>query len=466
MMFPRRGVTASFVVLCATAFLLAPSNVIAAPEVIASSSATVVVPPATTTTAPVSVIRTTTTTALVPPPTSATLPPISKPPTTTTLPPPIVTTTTTSALPTNTPALNTTCMSTASCQQNQLCAYTPTNVVTGICQDMLQGQTLCVGNPIQPCTQNSDCRSPAFSYCGLDKISNTMVCTGLGIPGTSSACNASSGSSSGDKSSNLTKTLEYAGIGLGCVVVLALSFFLVRWKRNRSRSKMPDFDQIDYGMSNRRRSEPRSSLGAANALSGGARTSEQAYPFSNRPHAGINTAAADDQDVYYDDQYYQDPNMAYSQNMHPMTGMAGGAAMKDPYHNGHDQYDPNSYDQNGYAYDQAYYKETYGDYDQHGNYVGTDAGAGGFYDHSGYGDYGHQPVDHSHVPQAESVVSGESTAVSAPAAAARQPRHRDYAADQYGVEPSELDFGGSGHGSQLAGGASGAPAHGGYGRQY
>jgi len=364
-------------------------------------------------------------------------------------------------------------MSTANCQENQLCAYAPGNVVTGICQNLLPGQTLCVENPLQPCTIHADCRTPAFSYCGLDKTSNSMVCTGLGTPGTSTACNGSGGSNTSDKGSSLTKTLEYAGIALGCVVVLALSFFLVRWKKNRNRSKMPDFDQIDYGMSNRRRSEPRSSLGAANALSGGGgRASEQTYPFSSRPHAGINTAAADDQDVYYDDQYYADPNMAYSQNMHPMAGMAGGAAVKDPYYTGHDQYDPNSYDQNGYAYDQAYYKETYGDYDQHGNYIGADAGAGagGFYDNSGYGDYSQQPLEHSHLPQGEDVAHGESTAVSTPATAAVRglsPRHRDYAADQYGVEPSELDFGGSGHGSQLAGGTSGSPAHGGgYGRQY
>jgi hypothetical protein len=364
-------------------------------------------------------------------------------------------------------------MSTANCGPNQVCGYTLTSLIVGICQNLVAGQSLCVPQNPTTCTGHADCQSPAYSYCAVDKTSNTKYCTGLGIPGTASACDSgnNSGSNSGEKSgSSLTKTLEYAGIAVGCVVVLAISFFVVRWNKNRSRSKMPDFDQMDYGMTSRRRSEPRSSMGASNALGGGARVSEQAYPFSSRPHAGINTAAANDQDVYYDDQYYEDPNMVYGgQNMHAMAGMAGGAAMKDAYYAGHDQYDPNSYDQNGYAYDQAYYKETYGEYDQHGNYIGGVAtgGTDGFYDNVGYTEYDQQPLDHQqhhHSVQLQDPTVSTPTSSATHAVSPRQ--QRDYAADQYAAEPSELDFGGSGHGSQVAAGAPQAGVHGSYGQQY
>ncbi|KAG0053402.1 hypothetical protein BGZ83_001168 [Gryganskiella cystojenkinii] len=377
--------------------------------------------------------------------------------------PPRVSSTTSSPPPL--PSANTTCTSSSTCGQNQLCALPPNaQAGMGICQPFAPNQQLCVPpqNP-QPCQSSADCNTAAYSYCGKDPTSNTNVCTGLGVPGTSSACGANNSSGPSDnKSDSLKKTLEYAGIALGCVVVLAITFALVRWRRRKSRSTMPAFDQMDYGMNSRRRSEPRSSLGTAAALGG--RASEGGYPFSNRPRVGPSAPPlADDQDEYYDDQYYQDPNHAYGgQNMHPMTGMAGGASLKDPYYTGHDhQYDPNSYDQNGYAYDQQYYKETYGDYDQqqgydpqqydqHGNYIGDHtaaAGDGGFYDPAAYGDYSEQQTGHQDqkVPDAH---------------------HGGAAINEYGAE----DFGGSGHGSQLAqGGATPAGAggaHGGYGHQY
>ncbi|KAF9967952.1 hypothetical protein BGZ65_012846, partial [Modicella reniformis] len=200
------------------------------------------------------------------------------------------------------------------------------------------------------------------------------------------------------------------------------------------------------------------------------------YPFSGRPHAQgnpNNSAAA--QDDYYDDQYY-DEN--YVQNAHPMTGIKQEGYYDNSYNNydydqgygqqGYDQqgYDQQGYDQQGYAqqgygqqgYDQQYYN---GGYDQHGNNMGDN---GAYYDPNnqtgqgndgGYVNYGNEggQYDDKSVPVSNStaaptappevVVRSGSRNTPAVAATAAAARTGDYAVDNYGVEPSELDFGGN-----------------------
>ncbi|KAG0245734.1 hypothetical protein BGX31_006408, partial [Mortierella sp. GBA43] len=269
---------------------------------------------------------------------------------------------------------------------------------TGVCQAMNQTQGMCSANPPVACRNHADCSDPAFSYCVTD--STGSFCSGLGRPGTASACDLNGNSTrpvtppkGGGDDNNVTKTLMYAGIAVGSVALLGIVFAMVRWRRNRSRSKMPDFAEIDYGMSNRR-SQRRST--AAGASGGG----DQPYPFTNRPNANANQNAHAQQDEYYDDQYYDE---SYAQNMHPMGGMAGGAAKgqedqgyyDNSYNNnnnnnnyGYDQgyaqegyqqgYNQQGYDQQGYGYDQQGYDQYYnGGYDQHGNYTGDN---GAYYD--------------------------------------------------------------------------------------
>ncbi|KAI7827108.1 hypothetical protein BC939DRAFT_445788 [Gamsiella multidivaricata] len=358
-------------------------------------------------------------------------------------------------------------MSSELCPANQLCALQSTSAVTGVCQVMEQFQKLCPSSPVINCVSSKDCTDPGFSYCAVDTNGN-KICSGLGRPGTASQCDPNNpnnnNGSSGTGSSSVTTTLKYAGIAVGSIAFLAIIFALVRWRRNKSRSKMPDFAEIDYGMTNRR-SEPRSSVGAAAAAAG---AGEQSYPFSSRPHAKNQTVAAA-QDDYYDEQYYAD---GYAQNAHPAAGMAGGAVKQgqayydgsydnynqQAYNSGYAQqgYDQQGYNQQGYdqqayaqqGYDQhAYDQQYYNGYDQHGNYVGNgyyDANQAGGYE--GYTKEEGYPVATSAAPvvPAEAVVrsgSRQRFGGAAPAAAAG-----DYAVDNYGAEPSELDFGGRGNG--------------------
>ncbi|KAF9111183.1 hypothetical protein BGX27_005299 [Mortierella sp. AM989] len=310
---------------------------------------------------------------------------------------------------------------------------------------MVVGQKLCAASPSRSCTTHSDCISPEFSYCASHNGAN--VCSGLGRSGVASEC--ASGSNNGgntDKNDNVMTTLKYAGIGVGAVAVLAIAFALVRWRRNKSRSKVPDFAAIDYGMTNRRRrSEPRSSVGAAAAATS---TEEQSYPFSNRPGGRSATAAAAttaDQDAYYDDQYY---NNSYDQQGYDQQGYAqqdyGQQGYDQQGYNqyGYDQqgYDQHGYDQQGYnqqGYDQQGYDQQYynGGYDQNGNY----AGDGTYYENQagGYGNY------------EKGQSAGNPTSPTAPEGAvvrsgSRQhlTSQRDYPTNNYGVEHPEQDFGG------------------------
>ncbi|KAF9965402.1 hypothetical protein BGZ65_000759, partial [Modicella reniformis] len=86
-----------------------------------------------------------------------------------------------------------------------------------------------------------------------------MVCSGLGRPGTATECdlnnkenNNNNNSSKNKEDNSVVDTLKYAGIGVGSVALLGVIFAMVRWRRNRNRSKMPDFSEIDYGLSNSR----------------------------------------------------------------------------------------------------------------------------------------------------------------------------------------------------------------------
>jgi len=296
------------------------------------------------------------------------------------------------------------------------------------------------------------------------------------MPGTATECkNGTVGTGNGNSSNSntVTKTLTYAGIAVGGIAVLGVVFALVRWRRRRQRSKMPKsmFGEMDYGVSNRHST----GLGASSAAAAGGGGGDQ-YPFSGRPHA--------QEDNYnYDENYYENPG-GYNNNMHPMTGMAGGANMNDPYYGqgqGQDQY----YD------DQYYSKEGYNNngYDQNGHYVGN--GQDGFYDAqnmasaAGYDNYQHdqygnqydqygQYTDHQGLQAAQAAPGQQGHSLSdGPAALggagisvppeavvrATSPRHQgmgDYAVDHYAVEPSELDFGGDNK----------AGAQGGYGRKY
>ncbi|KAF9912820.1 hypothetical protein EC991_008686 [Linnemannia zychae] len=401
------------------------------------------------------------TTPVKPPTTPPTIPPTSAPPPSTVPPvipptstvPPVVPTApppppppppVTTATPTFTPPTTPkSCLSTGDCQQNEYCGYTlqsyQSSPAMGICITMVQGFGLCRASPAQSCAAHSDCRQPAFSFCSSD----IKQCVGTGVPGTASECkdgnNGQSGNKTGgDKSSDtLTNTLKYAGIGIGSVAFLGLCFAVVRWRSNKKKRsrKMPDFSDVDYGMSTtaarskshrrqQRQSEPRSSLGAAGAGEG------QAYPFSNRPAAGAGAGAvagAGDQDGYYNDQYYDD---SYAQHNnkggYDNYGNQGydnyGYGQQGQY--GYDQqgYDQQGYDQQGYD-QQGYYKEentAYEGYDQHGNYVGTGvAGADqtGFYDQQGY-DYSQQQHQDYQYPAASGAPDATAAVATTPGAGA------------------------------------------------
>ncbi|KAG0366269.1 hypothetical protein BGZ54_005594 [Gamsiella multidivaricata] len=253
---------------------------------------------------------------------------------------------------------------------------------------------VCAAQPLQPCVTSADCLNVAFSYCAVFNGSN--VCTGTGIPGTDNECQQPADNSS------VMSTLKFAGIAVGSVAALGVAFALVRWQRRRQRSKMPAemFGEMDYG--------------APKAV--------ESYPFSSRPNAHGNDHAPSPPGFNdgYDNhnQYYEEP-VGYTNNMH------AGKMHQDQYH-GHDQYDNNQYYGNGQKDD------GYG-YSQHGGQTND-----GYYDNTGYDEYPQHPI------------------ASPAAARAASPRHQNFnAMDGYGAEPSELDFGGHGHG-QVAG-------HGGYG---
>ncbi|KAF9093425.1 hypothetical protein BGX27_001613, partial [Mortierella sp. AM989] len=252
---------------------------------------------------------------------------------------------------------------------------------------------ICSSNPIQTCLTSADCPL-AFSFCTMDNGQN--ICAGMGIPGTTSECKPAS------KESGLMTTVKYAGIAVGSVAALAILFALVRWQRRRQRSKSPRemFGEIDYGMTDRSAAP---SKGVEN------------YPFSSRPNAHGNDRAPSPHD-YDQNLYYEEP-VGYRNNMH-------NAKMQQDQYYGHDQYD----------------NQAYG-HDQHGRH-----GDNGFYDDAGYDKYQHQGG------------YGHAEPIASPAVArAMSPRQNFNQMDNYGREPSELDFGGHGHGSAHGG-------QGGYGR--
>ncbi|GJJ77820.1 hypothetical protein EMPS_10179 [Entomortierella parvispora] len=193
--------------------------------------------------------------------------------------------------------------------------------------------------------------------------------------------------------SNLSNVIKIAGIAVGSVAALAVVFAMVRWQRRRQRSKMPAemFGEIDYGMTDRHSGAP----------SAKAAPLSEPYPFSSRPHAHGSDRPMGGGGGGYDNQYHEEP-VGY--NGHP----------KDQYY-GHD---------NGGSYG----------YDQHSAHGGH--GDGGFYDNNQYDDYNQHPQSHHLSPPV------------APARAA-SPRHYD----NYGAEPTELDFGG--HGGHGGGGYGG-----------
>ncbi|KAG0356667.1 hypothetical protein BG005_004418 [Podila minutissima] len=441
--------------ICAAAIMAAPGLTSAQ-----------VSPPATKppTTAP----ATTTIPPVTKPPTTVPIPPITTPPPVTTAPPPVITTVAPPVITTTaprtftnsiitvspTPSLPATCNSSADCPVTHICMLLTSTSVSSM-QMWVTGQS------------------------ALDVNTQKNVCTGFGRPGSPTECkNGTAGTGSGkDNNGTVGKTLMYAGIAVGGIAVLGIVFALVRWQRRRQRSKMPAsmFGDMDYGVSNRRSA----GLGASSAAAGGGGGGGNQYPFSSRPNA--------QEDNYnYDDNYYESPG-GYNNNMHPMTGMAGGK-MNDPYYDqgqGQDQY----YD------DQYYNKEGYNNngYDQNGQYVGN--GQDGFYDtqnmqaaagydnyqypdqqqydqygnqYDQYGQYNDQQGLQQSAPaggqQGFSLTDGPASSgagVAVPPEAvvrATSPRHQatgDYAMDHYAVEPSELDFGGDTKGAQ-----------GGYGRKY
>ncbi|KAG0026001.1 hypothetical protein BGZ81_006692 [Podila clonocystis] len=424
-----------------------------------------------------------TTVPTVPPTTTAppvtTLPPVA---TTTATVPPVITTpprTFTNSVITvaPTPVLPATCNSSGDCPANYICRLLNNTSVSGTCQALNTDQLVCPASPTLPCNTHADCKTPEFSYCAMDSTTKQNVCTGFGRPGTATECKNGTTGTGGSSSGNVGKTLMYAGIAVGGIALLGIVFALVRWQRRRQRSKMPKsmFGDMDYGVSNRRSA----GLGASSAAAGGGGGGGgDQYPFSSRPHA--------QEDNYnYDDNYYESPG-GYNNNMHPMTGMAGGAKANDPYYSqgqGQDQY----YD------DQYYAKEGYNNgYDQNGQYASN--GQEGFYDTQNmqagagydnyqypeqqYDQYGNQYDQYGQYTDQQGLQQGapaggqqgynltddptsSGAGVAVPPEAvvrATSPRHQatgDYAVDHYAVEPSELDFGGDTKGAQ-----------GGYGRKY
>ncbi|KAG0291276.1 hypothetical protein BGZ96_005313 [Linnemannia gamsii] len=262
---------------------------------------------------------------------------------------------------------------------------------------------ICMASPPLLCTKNADCNT-AYSFC--QNNNGTMMCIGLGTPGSSDYCpdqTLTPKTDGGD--SSLTPTIKYAGIAVGCVAALGLLFAGVRWQRRRQRSKVPEnmFGEIDYGMTDR--SAPKSA--------------EQTYPFSSRPHAhgSDHSSSAPHDNGGYDNQYYDD------------------GYQKDQYY-GNDQYNSN----NQYYGNQ---QDNYG-HDHHSGH----GGQGGFYDNADYNDY----------PQN----GGHQSPIATPVAAVRSPRQNNY-----GAEPSELDYGGhGGNGGYGHGGHGGQGGQGGQGGYY
>lgn len=357
------------------------------------------------------------------------------------------------------------------------------STVMGYCLPMTAGMQMCLASPAQPCTSHDQCNKLGFGYCDSG-AGKSQSCAGTGVPNTADECRSGvlvgggSQSSSGDNSNDkLTSTLKYAGIGIGAVAFLGLVFAVVRWRSNKKKRsrKMPDFADVDYGMSTtaarskshrQRQAEPRSSVGG----DGG-----QSYPFSNRPAiagaaaVGVGAgalaagAATGDQD-YYNDQYYDDGYAQHSKGGYDNYGNQNGGY--DNYGYGQGGYDQ-GYDQQGYD-QQGYYKEAgaagaYDGYDQHGNYIGDQTG---YYDQQGY-DYSQQhQQDYQYPSTSGADASGAAVASSAGAGAAVGAMDGSgvaYPAEVAAVSPrrnggaemmSEQDFGNS-----AAGGA-------GYGRNY
>ncbi|KAG0307600.1 hypothetical protein BGZ98_010334 [Dissophora globulifera] len=316
------------------------------------------------------------------------------------------------ATPTGPPVANNgTCINSSTCAENFVCGFASANVTVGTC---ILSPIVCPMSPILTCLTSADCPTE-FSLCA--KSNDQFVCTGLGTPGTADECKQDSSSNGG-----LMSTVKYAGIAVGCVAALGLAFALVRWQRRRKRSGMPAemFGEIDYGMTNRR-SAPSVAKPVEN------------YPFSSRPNAHGSDHApppAHDYGGYDNNQYYEEP-IGYNNNkMH-----------QDQYY-GHDQYDNQYYGNHkepGYGYDQ-----------QRGG-GGGGGGGDGFYDNAGYDDYGHQGghgAPHGHL-----------SPVTSPSAVAKpvSPRHQNF--DNYGPEPSEMDYGDHGYGHGHGGGQGGG--HGG-----
>ncbi|KAG0239133.1 hypothetical protein BGW41_007904 [Actinomortierella wolfii] len=387
-----------------------------------------------------------------PPQPTATVPVTVPPRVTSTAAPPRPTTPATSAAPpppqtssNTTPQPGGPCSLTSHCASGQMCAWEGNN---GICKNI--PNELCASQPRANCMTHDDCKDVAFSYCLADETGR-KICGGFGNSGNVTDC-LGAGRVKKPEENNTNKVLMYAGIGVGSVAALAILFALVRWQRRRKRSRMPTsmFGEIDYGMSNRH-SGPRSSTGNANLAGGGGGSGgDNEYPFSGRPNA------AQSNNGNYDDQYYDD---SYAQNMHPMAGMAGGKVGEAGYYD-QQGYNNNHYDPN---YDQGYYNQGYDQgYNNAGGYNnggGYNNNAGGFYDDTYSAQAGYNQYDAK-----STAVGGPTSPVSAPPQAhSLSPRQGynqpDYGrGDQYGVEPSELDFGGHNKGShnpQYTGGGQG-----------
>ncbi|KAF9900995.1 hypothetical protein BX616_002423 [Lobosporangium transversale] len=336
--------------------------------------------PATTTSA-----RATTTTTTVPvtnnPPTQTHTTPAQK---TTTVASSAnrLSTNTQSALPTTTTSLPIPSNS-DTCVNSSTCAEGLVCAATnGTAGTCQQFAYVCQSSPALTCVTSADCPL-AFSLC--TDVEGQRICAGRGIPGTTNECKD-------PKDSSLQNTLKYAGIAVGSVAAFAVVFALVRWKRRRQRSGVPAemFGEVDYGMADRN----------------GSSKPVENYPFSSRPNAHGSDYAPSPFDYNggggggggggrgYDDQYYAEP-VGYN-NMH------SGKVRQDQYY-GHNQYDNNQYS---------------GGYDHRND---------GFYDHGGYDGYQHHPTS------------------PAPVARTTSSRHQNSnTMDNYGAEPSELDFGGHG----------------------
>ncbi|KAI1316386.1 hypothetical protein EDD11_010028 [Mortierella claussenii] len=412
-----------FLALCATSLLIAmPTGVQGQsseklPHTTTEPTKSVTTPPVTTTpfTSTSTTITTTTadSTTAQPVPSTTTVHTSAQRSTTTTVTTggsqlPISTTAapTSSAVIPPTGGANDTCMNSLTCPTNYVCSASSANTTLGVC---IFSSFVCQSSPPQTCQTSADCPL-AFSLCKL--YNGTNICTGMGIPGTANECKQPPGTS------GLMTTVKYAGIAVGCAAALGVAFALVRWQRRRQRSGIPAemFGAIDYGMTDR---------------SGSSKPMES-YPFSSRPNAHGGDHAPSPLDYNNNsnsgggggyDNYYEEP-VGYTNNMHS-------AKMQQDQYYDHDQYDHNQYGSGGGG-------------DGYGGHIGGYGGSAhggqgdGFYDNAGYDDYQHQ---HPTSP--------------APVARAVSPRHQFNAMDNYGAEPSELDFGGHGHGH--------GNGHGGYG---